>query len=141
MKEAPDYRGDRMDTAEGRGLARGRRFAYLSSLPADVLRAAGFDMPPSQLPAEFLDVQSKAVKEGAELMGFWLAWHQAGGFENLEAGGWNRATIFRKVRRFRSVFGEHPDVYEFPWIKLDLDAYWHASLLEALGIPDDTTES
>ena len=38
----------------------------------------------------------------AELIAFWLAWHRAGGFAELERGGWDRSTIFLKVRRFRS---------------------------------------
>ena len=60
------------------------------------------------------------AKERSELIGFWVAWHLAGGFRQLEAGGWHRATIFRKVRRFRTVFGSHPDEATFPWMRLDL---------------------
>ena len=62
------------------------------------------------------------VIEDAELIGFWVAWHKAGGFGGLEAGGWHRATIYRKIRRFRARFGAHPDEYRFEWIKLDLPA-------------------
>ena len=53
-----------------------------------------------------------------------MAWHLAGGFDNLERGGWHRATIFRKVRRFRATYGAHPDEFVFPWIQLDLDTAW-----------------
>jgi hypothetical protein len=53
-----------------------------------------------------------------------VAWHLAGGFANLERGGWHRATIFRKVSRFRAAYGAHPDEYVFPWIELDLNAAW-----------------
>ena len=49
-----------------------------------------------------------------------MAWHRAGGFAELEVGGWHRATIFRKVRRFRGAFGAHPDEYT-PWIRLNLE--------------------
>ena len=53
-----------------------------------------------------------------------MAWHLAGGFDNLEGGGWHRATIFRKVRRFRAAYGAHPDGFVFPWMQLDLDTAW-----------------
>ncbi|MGO9027541.1 MAG: hypothetical protein ACLQOZ_02775, partial [Acidimicrobiales bacterium] len=56
--------------------------------------------------------------------GFWVAWHLAGGFDNLERGGWHRATIFRKIRRFRATYGAHPDEFVFPWIELDLETAW-----------------
>jgi hypothetical protein len=62
--------------------------------------------------------------EGSDLTGFWLAWHLASGFAALERGGWHRATIFRKVCRFRAAFAVHPDEYSFPWIQLDLDTAW-----------------
>ena len=41
--------------------------------------------------------------------------------DNLERGGWHRATIFHKIRRFRATYGAHPDEFVFPWIQLDLD--------------------
>ncbi|MGP0029768.1 MAG: hypothetical protein ACLPVF_04605 [Acidimicrobiales bacterium] len=52
----------------------------------------------------------------------------AGGFAALEEGGWHRATIFRKVRRFRARYGAHPDDYSFPWIRLDLENAWAAGI-------------
>ena len=73
-----------------------------------------------EYPALIRDDVAHAVIEDAELVGFWVAWHKAGGFGGLEAGGWHRATIYRKVRRFRARFGVHPDEYRFDWIKLDL---------------------
>ncbi len=45
-------------------------------------------------------------------------------FDNLERGGWHRATIFRKVRRFRATYGAHPDEFVFPWIQLDPNTAW-----------------
>ncbi len=56
----------------------------------------------------------------------WLAF--GCGFGDLESGGWHRATIFRKVRRFRSRYGVHPDEYSFPWITLDLEQAWAADI-------------
>jgi hypothetical protein len=76
-------------------------------------------------------VTSTAV-EDAELIGFWVAWHKAGGFGGLEAGGWHRATVYRKIRRFRARFGAHPDEHRFEWIKLDLRRAWSEELEDAL---------
>ena len=69
------------------------------------------------------DIAADAL-ERSELIGFWVAWHLAGGFDNLERGGWHRATIFRKVRRFRAAYGAHPDEFVFPWMQLDLETAW-----------------
>ena len=46
------------------------------------------------------------------------------GFEGLQRFGYSEATIYRKVKRFRRVFGEHPDVFDFPGITIDYEAYW-----------------
>ncbi len=73
------------------------------------------------------------VLERSELIGFWTAWHQAGGFGNLERGGWHRATIFRKLRRFRTAFGAHPDEYRFDWIRLDLRTVWSEDIRARLA--------
>ncbi len=73
------------------------------------------------------DIAADAMEQ-SELIGFWVAWHLAGGFTALEEGGWHRATIFRKVRRFRTRYGAHPDEYSFPWITLDLEGAWAAAI-------------
>ncbi len=80
-------------------------------------------------PAQWLsDEHRKAVannaKETSELIGFWVTWHLAGGFDRLELWGWHRATIYRKIKRFRERFGAHPDDYAFDWIDLDLPKTW-----------------
>ena len=47
------------------------------------------------------------------------------------------ATIFRKIRKFRTRFGAHPDEYSFPWIKLDLKRSWGDDLSRRLRpLPD-----
>ena len=38
--------------------------------------------------------------------------------------GMHRATIFRKVNRFRQIYGVHPDVFELPGVTIDLRTYW-----------------
>jgi hypothetical protein len=130
MTEDPDFRSDKSDTVEGRGNAGARWNAYHRNLDDDVL-AEAFPSPGrstheyDELVRD--DIAADAVEE-SELIGFWVAWHLAGGFGALESGGWHRATIFRKVRRFRSRYGVHPDDYSFPWIKLDLEKAWAASI-------------
>ena len=60
-------------------------------------------------------------------IGFWLLWHIRGGFDGLERYGMHRATIFRKIHRFRQGFGVHPDVFELPGVIIDVKAYWEAA--------------
>jgi hypothetical protein len=119
-----DYRSQKMDSAEGQGLARHRLANFLHTLdePGDLLT----DPPLTSALLRRLDEKAHRawVKELSELTGFWVTWHAAGGFERLEASGWHRATIFRKVKRFREAFGAHPDEYCFDWIGLDLERLW-----------------
>ena len=72
--------------------------------------------------------------ERSELIGFWIGWHLVGAFANLERGGCHRATIFRKVRRFRAAFGVHPDEYSFQWTSLNLNAAWSQQLQRRLAV-------
>ena len=34
-----------------------------------------------------------------------------------------RSTIFRRVKRFRTLFGKHPDEYVLPGVKVNLHEY------------------
>ena len=137
MAETPDYRSDRSESPEGRGIAYGRSAAYWNSLPESVRDSATheIDIPVSSIddyPAFVRDEVTSTVVEDAELIGFWVAWHKAGGFGGLEAAGWHRATVYRKIRRFRARFGSHPDEHRFEWIKLDLKRAWSDELEEFL---------
>jgi len=127
-----------MESSEGRGIARDRWLRWWRLLPADVRRASdleGFDrVDPREAPsANLWKDQASAVREQSELIGFWIAWHQAGGFQALEMSGWNRATIYRKLRLFRTEFGNHPDEHDFDWVRLDLSKCWTNEILDALG--------
>jgi hypothetical protein len=100
-----------METRDGKGIARRAWDAYARGIrkaatPA-IEHAAG-------------RVSAAVV---TDLVGFWLTWHLEGGFEGLERIGMHRATIFRKVSRFRRVFGQHPDEYRMAGVNFDLDAY------------------
>ena len=140
MNEPPDFRSEKMDSPEGRGIALGRWSAFWYSIPDDVLADAYGDNPKRSIADyddEVRDDIAEAVLDDSELIGFWVAWHQAGGFAHLESGGWHRATIFRKIRKFRTRFGAHPDEYVFPWIKLDLKRSWSEDLSRRLRpLPD-----
>ena len=132
MTDQPDFRADKSDSVEGAGKATARWHAYHGALDEDVL-AEAFPMQTiekitEELPDFVRDDIAEDAMEQSELIGFWVAWHMAGGFAALEDGGWHRATIFRKVRRFRARYGLHPDEYSFPWIKLDLDGAWAAGI-------------
>lgn len=139
----PDFRSARMGTAEGAGRARGRlrhfhEFGGGDELALELYEAQGgsgsswiFDADPEDLTsgerfvmAEVREEMGQQAKEEADLIGFYVAWHRAGGFAGLERAGWHRSTIHRRVRRFRACFGTHPDAMDFSWITLDLERLW-----------------
>ncbi|HUC04774.1 MAG TPA: hypothetical protein VL961_05195 [Acidimicrobiales bacterium] len=126
MPDDQDFRSDKCDSVEGGGVAVARWRGYHHNLDEDVL-AEAFSTPaaaPEKVFPGIAEQLAAQAMERSELIGFWVAWHLAGGSAHLEQGGWHRATIFRKIRRFRASFGAHPDEYEFPWITLDLRAAW-----------------
>lgn len=120
-----DYRSDKMSSLEGAGTARARFHAHLERLPDGYLELVdeGLDVY-EQLPDEGRTGEVANVIELSELVSFWMAWHLAGGFAGLERSGWNRSTIFRKLRRFRAAVGEHPDDYRFEWLDVDWERAW-----------------
>lgn len=126
----------RNNSAEGSGIARQRWFDFLSELDSETLDRSGYlrivpdDWGRSDQDDHNGNVVTKHVKEFSELVGFWIAWHQAGGFDLLEERGWTRATIYRKIKRFREFFGNHPDDHDFDWIQLDLTKAWNDDLAE-----------
>lgn len=108
-----DFRTDPMDSPEGKGNARKAWEAYA--------RTANRFAPP---PVKSLS-RNVAQKQVIELVGFWVAWHLYGGFEGLvERGQMHPSTVWRKVKKFRVAFKEHPDVYQLPGVTVDPEAYW-----------------
>jgi hypothetical protein len=80
----------------------------------------------AELPEDVRNDRVGPVIEESELLGFWLAWWRA---------------IFRKLRRFRTTFGVHPDEYQPEWIQLDLPKVWAERLRSRLAAsvgPDPT---
>jgi hypothetical protein len=143
VPETPDYRADPSPSPEGHGHARDAWEQYHLTLASHEVGEA-YGLAPTTSPAD-LDPLARddlfaALVEESELLGFWLAWHRAGGFAHLEYAGWNRATIFRRIRRFRTTFGVHPDDYQPDWITLDLHKAWAHRIqrrLAHVGEPDD----
>jgi hypothetical protein len=132
--------------AEGAGKALRRLLDFASAVhrqdpDAELIGDVLFHPPFSAAPfVEAPPVKSAAVF--SELVGFWVTWHVTGGFERLELAGWHRATIYRKVARFREFFGAHPDEYEFDWLKIDAEKVWEETLRDApivtfVGVVED----
>jgi hypothetical protein len=132
MTEPTDFRSDPSESPEGKGIAHARRTSFWRSVPekelAELLAQSSYSSF-EEWPAFVRDQAAATVVEDAELIGFWVSWHR---FEALESAGWHRATIYRKIRRFRSRFGAHPDEYRFDWIALDLERAWREELDDVL---------
>ena len=106
-----DFRSDRMESPEGKGIARRAWDVYAG--------AVGKAATPVLKPA----VQMYAAGSMVDLVGFWAIWHLEGGFEGLQRMGMSRASIYRRIKLFRLAFDAHPDEFEMPGITLDLVAY------------------
>ena len=142
-----DLRAARSESSEGRSLAKTRRERFLGRYqPSDPVRAgtgATFSGVDPSLIDEVRDAHADELVASTADLGFWIAWHQAGGFDALERLGWHRVTIFRKLKRFRARFGVHPDEWDPGWITLDLERLWKAEvdfavdLKEGRADPDD----
>jgi hypothetical protein len=110
-----DFRSDRMESAEGRGRARRAWDKAWERYMAAMDKTAGPVMEPYLKPI--------AVRLETGMMGFWLMWHLEGGFEGLEKLGMSRTTIYRKIKFFRTITGQHPDEYVVPGVRIDLEKY------------------
>ncbi len=59
-----------------------------------------------------------------DLFGFWVLWHLVGGFEGMQKNlGMSRSSVYRRISQFRAAFGEHPDVYQFPGVTVDVQEF------------------
>jgi hypothetical protein len=142
MGGPPDFRTDKSESLEGSGVAVAAWRGFHYRLDEEVGTEA-FSQPGQwtmDLDPDIRDEIAEDALEQSELIGFWLAWHLAGGFAELERGGWHRSTIFRKVRRFRAAFGVHPDEYDFGWIRLDLERAWSEQLSRRLRVASGDPE-
>jgi hypothetical protein len=97
-----------MESSEGKGIAR-RAWESYEKRTRRVLTPL---------------VRPVAVGQAVDLVGFWVLWHLHGGFEGLLRLGMTQSTIYRKIKRFRTAYGVHPDEFVMPGITLDREAYW-----------------
>ena len=107
-----DFRSDKSESPEGKGVARNRWERYLAREDSRLLTA--WDTLAMAQPGWF-----------ESQVGFWVTWHLYGGFEGLEARGMSRATIWRKVAKFRRTWHKHPDEFVVPGVTLDPEWYWN----------------
>lgn len=120
-----------MDSPEGKGRARRAWDAYANAVNAVAM--------PVVRPA----AEAWARGQVIDLVGFWVAWHLYGGFKGLvERAGLHPSTVWRKVKRFRVAFGEHPDVYEMPGVTIDAAKFWAktAEIAAAKTAPAEDSE-
>lgn len=116
-----DFRSQRMPSPDGGGVARSRLRNAWDAYSKTVRKVTDPVLTPLVRP----------MARGAtfDLLGFWLAWHTCGGFEGLQSQlGMSRSAVYRRVSAFRKAFGEHPDLFEFPGVKIDLDQFVAASV-------------
>ena len=113
-----DFRSDPSESAEGKGIARRTWDAYALKV--------------NQMMRPALDPVAAAWgrKLTEELVGFWVMWHSLGGFEGLQRFGMHKTTIWRKVKKFRMVLGQHPDEYKFEGITIEPTKLWDAMAAE-----------
>ena len=111
----PDFRADPMDSADGKGLARRAWDAYVKKTN----QVLGPALHPLIRPA----AEKIAGTVVVDLAGFWLTWHLEGGFEGLRRAGMSRSAIYRRIKMFRSLTGQHPDEFVMPGVTIDLEAY------------------
>lgn len=117
-----DFRAERMPSPEGEGNAR-------SSLEQawDAYHAANKAVNKpllTALPGLKSLTRGWATSTMFDLFGFWVMWHLLGGFEGMQTAlGMSRSSLYRRISQFRAAFGEHPDVYEFPGVSVDVEAF------------------
>jgi len=105
-----DFRSARMRSPEGKGRAKAKLDAYLKTAP----------------PLKKPKIRYAAVRLTPELYGFWLMWHLEGGFEGLLSEGMSRSSIYRRIRAFRMIMGEHPDECKIAGVTTNLAQYQDA---------------
>lgn len=117
-----DFRAERMASPEGEGRAKS---ALEDAWDAYHSANKAINKPLySAFPWLRQALRGQAASAAVDLFGFWLIWRLFGGFEGLQKNlGMSRSTIYRRISAFRAVFGEHPDVCEFPGIEVDVEAF------------------
>jgi hypothetical protein len=112
LQLVPDFRSNPSESAEGKGIAKRAWAAYSSAM----VKAGSPVVDPA--------ARMLARKWTEEAVGFWVMWHSLGGFEGLERFGMHKTTIWRKVKKFRLLTGQHPDEFVFTGITVDVEKVW-----------------
>ena len=126
---APDFRSDRSDSPEGKGRARAAWDAYVRT----VSKASNPVLEPA--------ARRLAATHTGDLVGFWVMWHLQGGFEGLVEMGMHPSTVWRRVKRFRTVFKAHPDEFVMPGVHLNIGEYWDDARTRTLAKYGELPES
>ena len=124
---SPDYRSDRMESPEGRGKAKQAWDAYVRAYNKHAAATVNPVLEPVMRPF--------VMNMTADLLGFWLIWHLEGGFEGLRRVGFSRSGIYRRVKRFRQITGQHPDEFVLPGVSFDLAAYQNQKAEDGSVVP------
>lgn len=117
-----DFRTERMPSPEGEGRAK-------NALEAGWQKYFKFNKAinePMYAAMPFLRNLNKGYTASRvfDAFGFWVWWRLCGGFEGVQKQlGLSRSAVFRRIALFREVFGEHPDVFDFPGITVDPVAF------------------
>jgi hypothetical protein len=114
-----DFRSERMPTPEGEGNARDA----WDEVWTDTYRLSRAINERIYAIAPWLKRVNRpqAGRAAVDLVGFWVMWHLAGGFDGVQqATSMSRAAMYRRIALFREVFGEHPDVFRMPGVTIDL---------------------
>jgi hypothetical protein len=98
-----------MESPEGKGIARRAWDTYAGAIE---------NSPVTQTLARKI-----SIPVSTDLLGFWMLWHLEGGFDGMRRLGMSRATIYRRIKMFRTLMGSHPDEYIVPGVTLDVAAY------------------
>lgn len=117
-----DFRAERMASPEGEGRAKS---ALESAWDAYYSANKAVNKPLlSTFPGLKTMLRGYVNSTMFDLFGFWLLWRLVGGFEGMQEHlGMSRSSVYRRIAQFRTVFGEHPDVYEFPGVTVDLGEF------------------
>ena len=113
MNESPDFRSEKMDSTEGRGIALGRWSAFWIRSPTMSWQTPTGTIPSGRLPTTTTSCAMTSPRrwlDDSELIGFWVAWHQAGGLcPYLESVGGTGPPLPQGPKKFRTRYGAHPD--------------------------------
>lgn len=117
-----DFRSERMPSPEGEGRAKHALEQawsgyYDANAKANKALYAALPFVKSML-------RGYTSSNIFDLFGFWVTWRLVGGFDGMQQQfGMSRSSLYRRIALFRRVFGEHPDIFEFPGITVDPVAF------------------